>query len=222
MLDKVAMLFLLLGVCTALMIVKDALRRPGVSPLITIAWTIGGFYMPFIGWLAWWHFGRTRNSRTVLYPHRPDLRRATPAGVFISTSLTASGCVAGAMLALALLPLFSQVMPDSPRLCHAIFSSLLSLLIGCIMQILYRRQSHQLCWVPAGIALIKNDLLSIIAWQAGMFLYLELAVHFLLQDTLWPNQLACWFMLQIAFFSGFVFAWPVNKTHLEKGHHPSA
>ncbi|OON40802.1 hypothetical protein BTJ39_06925 [Izhakiella australiensis] len=216
MLDKVAMTFLLLGACTALMIVKDAFRRPAAPPVMNLTWLITGLYMPFIGWLAWWYFARQQGGRTVLYPHRPGLRRATAAGVFTSTSITASGGVAGAMLALALLPLLSHALPNSPRLCHALFSSLLALLSGFIVLTLYWRQAERLSWLRAMLRTLKSGLLSLVAWQLGMFLYFELALHFVLHGAVGPSLLPCWFMLQIAFFTGFIFSWPVNKARLEK------
>ncbi|MGB9098715.1 hypothetical protein [Erwinia sp.] len=56
MLDRLAMVFILLGACTSLMIIKDILRRPLPVRIMNLVWPITGLYMPFFGWLAWRFF----------------------------------------------------------------------------------------------------------------------------------------------------------------------
>ncbi|MFC0140805.1 DUF4396 domain-containing protein [Erwinia mallotivora] len=54
-------------------------------------------------------------------------------------------------------------------------------------------------------------------YQAGMFLYMTLAFHFILQNQLEPLTMNFWFMMQLALLTGFVFAWPANKFLLQRG-----
>jgi len=60
MLDRLAMLFILLGISTSLMILKDLIRTPQSIWIMNLVWPLTGLYMPFFGWLAWWYFARQR------------------------------------------------------------------------------------------------------------------------------------------------------------------
>lgn len=217
MLNNVAIAFLVLGVCTSLMIVKDLLRRPATVGVMNLVWPVTGLYMPFVGWLAWWYFGRQQQRRTFQSAFRPVLRQPTAPGIFTSTSLCASGCVIGAILAVALQPLFAHLLPGSPRLSHALLSMVLALTGGLLVQILGWREAGHCSWSRALFNTLKNDLFPLFAWQLGVFLCLELAIHFVLHNAINPRLASCWFMLQTALCIGFIFAWPANKRLLSKG-----
>ncbi|MFC0140804.1 DUF4396 domain-containing protein [Erwinia mallotivora] len=134
-----AILFISLGICTSLMIVKDLIRTPQPVRIMNLVWPVTGLYMPFMGWLAWWYFGR--NNRPVssrLRPHKgesPDLKQ-----LFFATSHGAAGCVLGDVLAVPLLPLLSHQPFHSVVVTYAILSLVLSLFFGVILQYLVLKQ----------------------------------------------------------------------------------
>ncbi|WP_258575964.1 hypothetical protein [Candidatus Pantoea persica] len=51
--NQLALPFLLFGVCTALMILKDIFRHLHPVRVMNVIWPLTGLYMPFVGWLAW-------------------------------------------------------------------------------------------------------------------------------------------------------------------------
>lgn len=79
MLNQLALPFLVLGGCTALMILKDIFRHPHPVGIMNIIWPLTGLYMPFIGWLAWWYLGRKPSRQlklALLVPQKFIIMRA--------------------------------------------------------------------------------------------------------------------------------------------------
>lgn len=214
--DRLAMLFISLGIFTSLMIVKDLGRAPQPLRIMNLVWPVTGLYMPFVGWLAWWYFGRNNRPATPrLRQHRvesPDLKQ-----LFFATSHGAAGCVLGDVLAVPLLPLLSHQPFHSVVVTHAILSLVLSLFFGIILQYLALKQIVGMAFFRTLWQAIKSDIFSLMVYQAGMFLYMTLAFHFILQNQLEPLTMNFWFMMQLALLTGFVFAWPANKFLLQRG-----
>ncbi len=216
MLDRLAMVFILLGVCTSLMIVKDILRRPHPVRIMNLVWPITGLYMPFFGWLAWWFFARKSRQKSWLTPARlrqsPEIRQ-----IFSSTSHCAAGCVLGDIVAIPIVSILNYSPFHSLLLSHAIFSLALSFVFGVLLQFFALRQLEGFSIFRALWQAIKTDFFSLVVYQVGMFLYMELAFRFILHGQIEPRVLRFWFMLQIALFIGFIFAWPANKFLLQRG-----
>ena len=55
----------------------------------------------------------------------------------------------------------------------------------------------------------KVDLLSLTAWQIGMYGWMAIAV-FLLIGPMSPTDPTFWFMMQIGMFCGFITSYPMN------------
>jgi len=49
---------------------------------------------------------------------------------------------------------------------------------------------------------------------------MALAFRFILYNRIEPRELHFWFMMQLALFTGFIFAWPANKFLLQRGIKP--
>lgn len=219
MLDRLAMVFILLGICTSLMIIKDILRRPHPVRIMNLVWPITGLYMPFIGWLAWWFFARKTRPASLLRivggKQQPGLKQ-----IFSSTSHCAAGCVLGDIVAIPIISMVNPIPFHSLLISHAILSLLLSLIFGVLLQFFALRQIEGFSIFRALWRAIKTDVFSLIVYQAGMFLYLELAFRFILHGQIEPRLLTFWFMVQIALLFGFVFAWPANRFLLQRGIKP--
>ncbi|WP_158784234.1 DUF4396 domain-containing protein [Pantoea sp. BAV 3049] len=220
MLDRLAMLFILLGVCTSLMILKDLIRYPQPVRIMNLVWPVTGLYMPFFGWLAWWFFARKNRSASPLLSRRgsqpPALRQ-----LFSSTSLCAAGCVLGDIIAIPTISLMNTLPFHSVILTHAVISLVLSLLFGVMLQFFALRQIEGISIFRAFWRAIKSDIFSLIVYQAGMYLYMLLAFRFILHNQIEPLMLHFWFMMQLALITGFVFAWPANKFLLQRGIKPA-
>lgn len=216
MLDRLAMVFILLGFCTSLMILKDIIQRPHPVRIMNLVWPITGLYMPFFGWLAWWFFARERRQNAFLTANRigqpPKIKQ-----IFSSTSQCAAGCVLGDITAILIVSTTPPIPFHSPLVNHVVFSLVLSFIFGVLLQFFAVRQLEGFSLFRALWQAIKADFFSLVVYQLGMFLYMELAFRFVLHGQIAPHVLRFWFMLQIALFIGFVFAWPANKFLLQRG-----
>lgn len=220
MLDRLAMLFILLGLCTSLMILKDLVRHPQPVRIMNLVWPITGLYMPFLGWLAWWFFARKNRAVSPLLSRKS----AQPPGLkqlFSSTCLCAAGCMLGDIITIPIISLTDAMPFHSPLLPHAVISLALSLLFGILLQFFALRQIEGASIFRAFWRAIKSDIISLIVYQAGMFLSMSLAFRFILHNQIEPLVLHFWFMMQLALLTGFVFAWPANKFLLQRGIKPA-
>lgn len=70
-------------------------------------------------------------------------------------------------------------------------------------------------------AAIKADTLSLLAWQAGMYAFMALAIFYLFgvifRSNLAVNSTEFWFSMQLAMLFGFATSYPVNWWLLRSG-----
>jgi hypothetical protein len=68
---------------------------------------------------------------------------------------------------------------------------------------------------------LKADVLSLMAWQVGMYGFMAIAQFYLFRHLLGTrlevNPPEFWFMMQIATLSGFATSYPVNWWLIRKG-----
>lgn len=216
MVDRLAILFILLGICTSIMIAKDLIRHPQPVRSMNLTWPLTGLYMPFIGWLGWWYSGRNLDAVSTWHhlrpPHEADFKQ-----LFSSTSYAAAGCVLGNIIAVPLVTLTHSLFFHSTLATHAILSLGLSLFFCGLLQYLVLRQRAGMTFFRAVWLSIKSDIFFLIIYQAGMFLCMALALRFILHNQIEPLVMHFWFMMQLSLFTGFVFAWPANKFLLSRG-----
>ena len=151
-------------------------------------------------------------------------KKCTPYPVMVAkgTLHCGSGCTLGDIVAewtAALLPvvavwfgwhsLFSEKM-----FAVWILDYLLALGFGVAFQYFTIKPMRGLSVREGLVQAVKADLLSLTAWQVGMYGFMALA-HFwifghLLDAKLHTISVEFWFMMQIAMAAGFLTAYPVN------------
>lgn len=218
MLNQLAMLFLILGVCTALMIVKDLIRQPQPVTIMNIVWPLTGLYMPFLGWLAWWFLGRNPLSqRASLLIQRPAGRHQLWRNIFLTTSLCAAACVLGDSAAVSLALISQKLAYVTPLWVDWGLSLTLSLVIGLLLQFLAIRQRRQIGFFAALLLAMKTQTFPLVIYQIGIFITMSLALKFVLHGQINPLLMQFWFMLQLAMMMGFIFSWPASNFLIKRG-----
>lgn len=223
MLNQLALPFLVLGGCTALMILKDLFRHPHPVAVMNIIWPLTGLYMPFLGWLAWWYLGRkpSRQVKLLLLVPQKLQRHAGWQSIFISTSLTAAACIFGNIITLPIITLVKHFTFFSPIGLQIIISVVLSLFIGLFFQFLAIRQRENLSIWRALLLALKTETFPLLIYQSGIFIFMALALKFVLAQQINPMLLVFWFMLQLAMMIGFLFSWPANHFLIKRGLNPA-
>lgn len=223
MLNQLALPFLVLGGCTALMIIKDLFHRPHPVAVMNIIWPLTGLYLPFIGWLAWWFLGRktTHQLKLLLVMPRKLQRHASWQTIFISTSLTAAACIVGNIITLSAIALFNHFFFFVALWLEAIYALLLSLFIGLFFQFMAIRQRDTISAARTLLLAIKTETFPLLIYQTGIFIFMAQALKFVLNQQINPLLLTFWFMLQLAMIIGFLFSWPANHFLIKRGLNPA-
>lgn len=219
MLNQWALPFLAVGACTALMILKDLFQYRQPIAIMNLIWPLTGLYMPFIGWLAWWYLGRVPSRQAklaiVLAQERHLKTRWHP--LFISTSLSAAACIFGGMLTIPIITLLNLYAFDPAYWVQESIFVAISLLVGLFFQYLALRQREKISFRARLLLAFKMEAFPLLIYQSGIFIFMTLALKFVLNHQLNPMQIAFWFMLQLALIIGFIFCWPANHFLIKRG-----
>ena len=223
MLNQLALPLLVLGGCTALMILKDLFRHPHPVPVMNIIWPLTGLYLPFIGWLAWWYLGRkpSRQVKLALLVPQKIQGYASWQTIFISTSLSAAACIFGDLMTLPIVTLLNQFAITPTIWMQGVICVLISLLVGYFLQFLAIRQREKRSFISALLLALKTETFPLLIYQLGIFIFMALALKFILNQQINPLLVTFWFMLQLAMFIGFVFSWPANHFLIKRGLNPA-
>ncbi|ORM69192.1 DUF4396 domain-containing protein [Pantoea rwandensis] len=223
MLNQLALPLLVLGGCTALMILKDLFRHPHPVPVMNIIWPLTGLYLPFIGWLAWWYLGRkpSRQVKLALLVPQKIQGHASWQTIFISTSLSAAACIFGDLMTLPIVTLLNQFAINPTLWMQGLICALISLLIGYFLQFLAIRQREKRSLASALLLALKTETFPLLIYQLGIFIFMALALKFILNQQINPLLVTFWFMLQLSMLIGFVFSWPANHFLIKRGLNPA-
>ncbi|RPD96387.1 DUF4396 domain-containing protein [Candidatus Pantoea deserta] len=223
MLNQLALPFLVLGGCTALMILKDIFRHPHPVGVMNIIWPLTGLYMPFFGWLAWWYLGRkpSRQLKLALLVPQKRSRHANWQTLFISTSLSAAACIFSELLTLPIITTLNHYHFATPLWMQAIICLSISLISGLFLQFMAIKQRESLSVWRTLLAAFRSETFPLLIFQTGVFLFMGLALKFVLNQQIDPLLTAFWFMLQLATLTGFVFSWPANHFLIKRGLNPA-
>lgn len=223
MLNQLALPFLVVGGCTALMIMKDLFRHPHPVAVMNIVWPLTGLYMPFFGWLAWWYLGRqpSRQAKLALLAPAGPQRYTNWQTIFISTSLSAAACIMGDVLSLPLITLLNHFAINPQLGLQALISLALAFLLGLFFQFLAIRQRERCSFGRALLLAFKTETFPLLIYQSGIFIFMALALKYVLNQQINPLRVPFWFMLQLAMMIGFIFSWPANHFLIKRGLNPA-
>jgi len=223
MLNQFALPFLVLGVCTALMILKDLFRHPHPVAVMNIIWPFTGLYMPFIGWIVWWYLGRkpSQQQKLALLVSQKIRSNASWQTIFISTSLSAAACIFGDIMTIPIVTLLKHFAINPTIGMQALICVIASLFMGLLFQFLAIRQREKHSFGSALLLALKTEIFPLLIFQLGIFIFMALALKFVLNEQVNPLVAAFWFMLQLAIMIGFIFSWPANHFLIKRGLNPA-
>lgn len=219
MVNQLALPFLVLGFCTALMILKDVFRYPQIAGVMNVIWPLTGLYMPFIGWLAWWYLGRKPSHAAKVTPLilQQNHRYTRWQSIFISTCLSAAACIFGDILSLPIITLLNHLAINVTISLQAIICVIVSLVMGLFLQSLAFRHREKHSLMRTLFFALKTEVFPVLIYQSGMFIFMALALKFVLSQQINLSLLPFWFMLQLAVMTGFIFSWPANHFMIKRG-----
>lgn len=235
-LHALAIISLLLGAASALVVLFDIRRDPQHMTIMNFVWPISGLYAGPLAVGAYWKWrrlGSHSRAKAAMDAGKPMPSKAkTPhyATVGKGAAHCGAGCTLGDICAEWLaffIPAIAVWLGWQSLFSEKIFAVwildyVLAFGFGIVFQYFAIKPMNDDMSPRQGIiAALKADTLSLTAWQVGMYGFMALA-HFwifasLLGTKLEVNSVEFWFMMQIAMVCGFMTAYPVNVWLIDKG-----
>lgn len=153
-----------------------------------------------------------------------DMRPVRPKwqSVTLSTLHCGAGCTLADIIGETFMLFFPVVIAGSALIGGWVFDYILALAIGVFFQFAAIRAMEK---IPFGTAIsraFKADVLSLTAWQVGMYGWMAIAIFGFFHGSPLPKlSWSFWFVMQVAMLCGFICAYPVNimliKAGIKKG-----
>lgn len=223
------------GIGCAAFIVMDLKRHPQHMTIMNYVWPLCALFGHVLLVPFYLKYGRLA-AHEVAHPAMknnetpPHIKKTPfPMKVAKGTLHCGSGCSLGDILAESLALFFPaiavwlgwQTLFAEKIFAVWIFDYLLALGFGIAFQYFSIVPMQNLSFREGLKQSFKADILSLSAWQVGMYGFMAFA-HFyifavLFNQKLHVSSIEFWFMMQIAMLAGFVTAYPVNWWLIQRG-----
>lgn len=212
---------LVAGECALVVLIDILAGHKQHMPIMNAVWIITALYAGPLGLWAYYHWGRRSTHRAMMEAKdRGEKTSPTkPHWQIVSTAALhcGSGCTLGDILAESLLLIFPFTLFG-----HAIFAAwvldfIFALLLGLAFQYFTIKPMKNLSAVEGLKAAIKADVLSLTAWQVGMYGWMALVVFGVFHHEIEKTSPVFWFLMQLAMLAGFFISYPINAWLLGRG-----
>jgi hypothetical protein len=211
-----AWISLLAAVASAIIVALDVHRDRQHMWIMNVVWPLTALYAGPLGAWAYYRLGRLSAQSRVEAAHArgrtpPHKQKPFWKSVAIGATHCGSGCTLGDIVAewfVVFLPLslFGSHVFGTWALDYA-----LAFLFGVAFQYLTIRPARGLSPGAGVKAAVKADVLSLTAWQVGMYGWMAIVLFVWFQpEALGKTSPVFWFMMQLAMLAGFLTSYPVN------------
>lgn len=230
-LNIIAWISLSLALVCAVVIAVDVIRRPQHMAIMNLVWPLTALYSGPIALIAYWRVGRSMSHQAMHSVQMHGQHSQKPMHPFwesvaIGATHCGSGCTLGDLIAECLAATYPPILVAAgyQSLWHQrVFAGwtidyLFALLIGIACQYFSIVPMRHLSPGRGVIEAAKADVLSLTAWQIGMYGWMAIALFAIFgTKNLHAGEPAFWLMMQIAMLCGFVTSYPVNWWLIRSG-----
>jgi hypothetical protein len=217
-----------LGVLCAVLIAMDEVRHPQHMRIMAVVWPVTALFGSLIALVAYFSYGRqdTREAMRAPAGHREHSSKSrTPFPVIVAkgTCHCGAGCCIGDILAEWLAAGFPtiavwlgwQILFHEKTFAIWILDYLFAFVLGIAFQYFaIKPMRDDLSGARALRLALKADVLSLTAWQVGMYGFMAFAQFYLFQHLFGArtevSSPTFWFTMQLAMIFGFLTSYPVN------------
>lgn len=231
---------LVLGGLCALTIAGDLLAGHQQHMwIMNVVWPVSALFGTVFVLRAYFKYGRLASHHRMMEARQQDMetpnKTQTPFPMMVAkgTLHCGSGCTLGDICAEFLALYFPVVatwvgwrtiFPDTEYgkvFAVWVIDYIFAFLIGIAFQYFTIKPMRNLSPAQGVKEAIKADILSLTAWQIGMYGFMAIA-QFVIFVYVWdepikPNMPEFWFMMQIAMICGFITAYPINWWLVKRG-----
>lgn len=234
-LHLLAILSLIVAFVCAIIIALDETRHPQHMWIMNVVWPVVALFGSLFALWAYYSYGRLATKAATMQAKKqgakPPSKRKTPFPVMVGKGAAhcGSGCALGDLIAewlVFLLPVIATYFGWKTIFADKIFAVwivdyLFAFAFGVIFQYFTIKPMRQLSPSQGLIQAVKADFLSLTSWQIGMYGFMAFAHFYLFGHVLGVElkvaSVEFWFMMQIAMWTGFLTAYPVNWWLISSG-----
>lgn len=190
--------------------------------IMNVVWPITALYSGPLGLWAYFHWGVLSSRPAMLNAKRrgePPPGKQKPFWQSVATGAThcGAGCSLGDVVAESALIVFPLTLFGKPLFAGWVVDYLLALLFGIAFQYFTIKPMRNLSPADGLKQAFKADVLSLSAWQIGMYGWMAVATFAIFGHELQKTGPVFWFEMQIAMLCGFLTSFPVNWWLLRSG-----
>lgn len=210
-LNSLSAFFVGAGILIALVLANNLTQNKQSMKIMNAVWILTGLWANLIAVPAYFAFGISKNGAMKM--NRPQWQ---------SVALSTLHCGAGCTLADITGEWFTHFIPvsigGSLIAGSWILDFVLALFFGVFFQYFAIKEMEKVSFKNAIKRAFRADLLSLTAWQIGMYGWMAIVYFVLFKDNpLEKTSWIFWFMMQIAMFFGFFVSFPMNALLIKLG-----
>lgn len=239
---SIASFFVCAGIVIALVLSFSLFRHRQPMKIMNAVWILTALWAHYFALFAYYTFGTRWEdmARPSSRNHNMNMGFKTDASMpasmempmtinmdanrplWQSATLSTLHCGAGCTLADLTGELFTAYIPlqlgGSLLAGTWALDFVLALLFGVFFQFIAIREMETISFSKALTRAFKADVLSLTAWQIGMYGWMAIAYFVIFAGRpLEKDSCTFWFMMQIAMFAGFICSYPVNVLLIRLG-----
>jgi hypothetical protein len=209
------------GVASAAVVLVDVRGRGFRQrmPVMEAVWPITALYLGPVALWGYWRFGRPSSTRWLRehgVGHPPE--KPHWAAVAVGVTHCGAGCTLGDLVAEFGVFALGATVAGATIWAEMIGDYLLAVTLGLAFQYLAIAPMRGLSFRKGIGAAAKADILSLTAFELGLFGWMALTTFVLFPDPhLSPLSPVFWFLMQIGMVIGFASSWPANVWLLRRG-----
>ncbi len=190
--------------------------------IMNLVWPITGLYAGPIALFAYYKVGRLSTRRAVEAAKArgeepPGKRKPFWQKVALGASHCGGGCTLADIVGEWTLLAFPLTLFGMKMFGAWVVDYFLALLFGIFFQYFTIAPMRDLSLGEGLAAASKADVLSLTAWQVGMYGWMAIATFLIFGHELEKTSPVFWFMMQIAMLAGFLTSYPVNWWLIRSG-----
>lgn len=188
-------------------------------PVMEAVWPATALYFGPVALWGYLRFGRTTSRHWLErngHSHPPE--KPMWATIAVGVSHCGAGCTLGDIVAETLVFVLGLTVAGASLWSEYIGDYILAVALGLAFQYFAIAPMRGLGPRQGIIAAVKADVLSLTAFEVGLFGWMALMAFVFFPDPhLQPNSPVYWFLMQIGMVIGFATAWPANAWLIRKG-----
>ncbi len=201
---------------SAIVIAIDLRKHPQSMKIMNEVWILTALWASVFGLIAYYWFGREKGMKQMEGMEMPKLPKWQ--GITLSTLHCGAGCTVADILGSIFLYIVPIAIAGSTMVGGWMFNYILALVIGIYFQYSAIREMSTLSTSTIIKQAVKAEILSLTAWQVGMYGWFYLLIYPL--HAIAPHSALnadFWFAMQQAMLAGFVLSLPMNYLLIRLG-----